>query len=637
MSDNLREWTVLVYFAADNDLDPDAVRNLGQLEAVGASDQIHVLAQLDHLDPFNPATRTVIKVGGGVESEEEVSPDPNTGSVQALLDFIEWAAKKEEHTAKRYLIVIWGHGNGTDDDEDHEEGSSLEIISSLKVETHEVIAISAAMSGAETSAEVVPAPVEISSTDVTISIPEIALDSEVHITNTVTEIGLDESESDQGDALTCKELKRALTKAKEFLGGEVHVIGFDACLMGLVEIAQQVSDSMDLMIASQETIPSRSWPYDLILRRLITEPTMDARKLGEAIVDEYVNFYKAQGQKQVSLSACDLSQIGSMAEAVRQLGGSLRALVPHKGLRRALVEARRNTQSFLIRDYMDLFHFCSVLQKTLSEKRFKTACENASTACADAQAACQLVMSIIYKDDKSGFVVHARPTSDDGSLLANAHGISIYFPMIAPLYTGLDLSERTKWDVFLHEYANTLLRPKEDDEKVMAGTQEVTPGAPLQPDSAPQDNGHKISNLGGTTDMSSNATEAAQKIPCLALFKGMQVLDVAKGINKTLNGLSFIEMGADRKVSKKGEADLDVPQKGQVKASLNTSTKFPSGTRFGTPGQPPPSVEISLPACTLREPSAGNLTTELGQGAKIITKAGGASLVVLEEIELKVK
>ncbi len=41
------DWTVMVYFAADNDLEDAALANLQMMKKVGSSPQVHILAQLD--------------------------------------------------------------------------------------------------------------------------------------------------------------------------------------------------------------------------------------------------------------------------------------------------------------------------------------------------------------------------------------------------------------------------------------------------------------------------------------------------------------------------------------------------------------------------------------------------------------
>ena len=58
-----KAWTFIVYCAADNDLYSFAGRNIKQMEAIGSTDTIHILVQLDmHLQGKSKVTkRYVIK------------------------------------------------------------------------------------------------------------------------------------------------------------------------------------------------------------------------------------------------------------------------------------------------------------------------------------------------------------------------------------------------------------------------------------------------------------------------------------------------------------------------------------------------------------------------------------------------
>ena len=114
--DNRAEWTVMINFAADNDLSGFATTNLTQMLAVTLTDQVHVVAQADLLDESIPTQRFTFKKTGGWDPESV--PEANTGDPLAFVDFVKWAVKK--HKAKKYLLVLWGHGSGADDSPENE-------------------------------------------------------------------------------------------------------------------------------------------------------------------------------------------------------------------------------------------------------------------------------------------------------------------------------------------------------------------------------------------------------------------------------------------------------------------------------------------------------------------------------------
>jgi hypothetical protein len=136
------------------------------------------------------------------------------------------------------------------------------------------------------------------------------------------------------------------------------------------------------------------------------------------------------------------------------------------------------------------------------------------------------------------------------------------------------------------------------------------------------------------TTTAATATATQPTVACLALFEGTTI--ELGNQTKTLTGLSFIEMGANRKVKIPGDTDLNIPKKGTVKASTGTPTKLPTGTIVGKTSGASTPIAIRVPACTLREPSAGNATTQLSEGTRIAMSVGIANFLILEPIDFEV-
>jgi len=66
------------------------------------------------------------------------------------------------------------------------------------------------------------------------------------------------------------------------------IIGFDACLMGHLEVATAMAPHARVMVASQEVEPAMGWAYASFLRKLNERTSMSAVELGNAIVDGYI-------------------------------------------------------------------------------------------------------------------------------------------------------------------------------------------------------------------------------------------------------------------------------------------------------------------------------------------------------------
>lgn len=101
-----RDWSVFVYLVADNDLAQWADSDLVELQEVGSSDEVAIVAQVD-----KPAigARRVYVLQGTVQEEQ------NLGVIDmcdwsTLADFLEWGIRN--YPAKKYCVILWDHGTG---------------------------------------------------------------------------------------------------------------------------------------------------------------------------------------------------------------------------------------------------------------------------------------------------------------------------------------------------------------------------------------------------------------------------------------------------------------------------------------------------------------------------------------------
>ena len=98
-------------------------------------------------------------------------------------------------------------------------------------------------------------------------------------------------------------------------GTNPELVGFDACLMGMHEVALALRGVSDTMVASEESVPGGGYPYDKVLERLLATPTMNAQALGEVIADEYTtHFDEGLRARSVTMSVVDLSQASTVNE-----------------------------------------------------------------------------------------------------------------------------------------------------------------------------------------------------------------------------------------------------------------------------------------------------------------------------------
>ncbi len=117
-------------------------------------------------------------------------------------------------------------------------------------------------------------------------------------------------------ALTLAKLKQALGNSS-FRNKKLEMIGFDACLMSSVEVADALSDYADYMIASQEVEPGFGWDYSFLSN--VTSKT-DVVDMGMSIVDYYGKYYSTSySTKGITLSLLNLSKIDDVEDKINNL------------------------------------------------------------------------------------------------------------------------------------------------------------------------------------------------------------------------------------------------------------------------------------------------------------------------------
>ncbi len=344
-------WTVLVYVAADNDLEPFALGDLQEMSA-GASSGVNIIAQVDRASGYstggvsnlpNWTSAKRLKVNSGSITELADLGETDTTSPTTLANFIEWGVKA--YPASHYMLVMWDHGGGW-------TGFGVD----------ELLSIGAT--------------------------PGHDLMSLAKITNGIS-AGL------------------AAAGLAKF-----DIIGFDACLMATLEVANSLSPHASYLLASEETEPGHGWDYSALTGVSSLGPVA----LGTKIADGF----KAQADSatwntgaSITLSLVDLSKIQAVQSAVTALKnayGTVATMTPVAG---ALGRERMRAVSFgknpnpagdtHLVDIGDLFGAAADLGAT------GTALKNAATA------------AVVYQ---------VR-----GSSYAQATGLSIYFPTSSAYYS----------------------------------------------------------------------------------------------------------------------------------------------------------------------------------------------------------
>jgi Clostripain family len=390
------QWTWLVYMAGDNNLEGAGRDDLAEMKQVGSTAGVNILVQFDTEE--NETTRYRIEKNRAKVLQR--LPGVDCGDPKVLTQFIHWGIKN--YPAQHYLLDVWNHGGGWENlpaDFDYDTIRLAKPRRAAKLNR-----VKRALFRT-TVKKIDKRPWQARA---------IAIDCGSH------------------DYLDNQELREGVIKALP-AGRKLDILGCDACLMNMLEIAYEMKDTAAFMVGSEETEPGAGWPYAAILKGLVAKPTMSPANLAKTIVIEYGKYYQ-KTREMATQSALDLAQIPSTAAAVNELVGVL--LGDLASVAGAVSLARDQAQKFEMPEYIDLADFTEQLAQRLPQ--------NLKVA-----AAAKKLLTALSPTTGTGLVIH---NATCGPKVQRAHGVSIYFPHkedYSPDYSDLAFSKDGRWRTFL--------------------------------------------------------------------------------------------------------------------------------------------------------------------------------------------
>ncbi len=392
----------MVYLAGDNNLDGNGATDLAEMKKIGSSDNVNLIAQFDRAGSKGETKRFYLRRGTTLAKDAVLKlGETNTGSPDALIDFVRWSVKN--YPAERYALVLWNHGQGWDDTDVYANERLRALHNPIRKRIRRVFFRTTFKSTVKAAAK----------------------------NNTFKAILLDD---DAKDFLDNIEMKKVLAAAKKTAGHKIDLLGMDACLMSMAEVACQVRASVQYTVGSEQTEPLDGWPYTTLLSELTKKPAMATKDFASVIVKKYIASYPSS--EAVTQSAFDLAQSDKLMSAVKEMASVLSANLTDQAVKVAIMEARAAVQSYDVADNIDLVDFCKLL------------CANDALA-DDIKNACEKVIEAV--GGSGGLVVKS---GRKGSSVKNSHGVAIYFPTtgVSPLYAKLDFTKKTRWGAFLNQY-----------------------------------------------------------------------------------------------------------------------------------------------------------------------------------------
>ena len=116
-----KDWTVLVYVNGKNDLEAAALADVNEMELAGSSDRVNIVVELGRAKKYDTSDgnwtggrRYLVKKDADpakiISPVLEEFPKVDMGDWRHLAEFGKWA--KANFPARRYLFIVWNHGNG---------------------------------------------------------------------------------------------------------------------------------------------------------------------------------------------------------------------------------------------------------------------------------------------------------------------------------------------------------------------------------------------------------------------------------------------------------------------------------------------------------------------------------------------
>jgi hypothetical protein len=402
-----KKWTFMVYLDADNNLEQEGLGDFAEMAQVGSGDQVNIVVEMDRTPGYSDEqgdwTETrrfqVMKndTPGGAALQN--LGEKNMGDPAVLTDFVKWAATN--YPADYYALVIWNHGSGW-----------RFMLDTMKAR---------AARNTAARAPGMPAPASV-----------------------IKAVAFDDTD---GDELYMKEVQTALETADQNLTQsmgkpfKLSIVGFDACLMGMVEVAYALRNVTDYVVGSEETEPGEGWPYDAILGVVATQMSTDPKTLATLIVDKYGASYGPGSG--VTQSAVDVSKLAAVVAGIDAFAGGATSEWDQ------LKTARTNAQQYHVAGYesfwgTDLWDYANRVYSGVSSNDIKTAASNLKAAI-------------------DAFVV----AEFHGSQRPGSHGTAIYFPKTksahdndpehtaytdANAYQPVDFVKEHQWDNWLQQF-----------------------------------------------------------------------------------------------------------------------------------------------------------------------------------------
>ena len=242
---------------------------------------------------------------------------------------------------------------------------------------------------------------------------------------------------DRDSHLTVPEIRESIEEYREITGDPpLTLIGFDACLMGMFEIAYELKEHAEMIHGSEAYEPLEGWTYNHLLYKL--DEDMTNSELAYHVVNDYVESYRngsVYTSYSVTAAVVDTNKLDNLNDKLENFSSTLNSILPL--YKDQISYSRDETQRYDQNpDYRDLYDLAVNVENRIPVYDARMYAGNLRNSIEDA---------VISEDhwQKPGKLPVDR-----------AHGLTIYFPTEGIEEGYSDLSNgNSEWADFIENFA----------------------------------------------------------------------------------------------------------------------------------------------------------------------------------------
>ena len=341
-----KEWTIMIYMAGDNNLAVDMAYAMEQIKGVaeegvdspnlfvyydGNSPAIPTL-YCDFSEPNRPRYVRSYKLPHKLFTVPK-KENENAANPRSIFNFVDWCVNRVEvdngngeitfgRRAQKYALIFSGHSLGFQDIglfKDETSGKSMKM------------------------------------TDFYAVLDGLASNKK-QLQKIADELGFERDDRE--------------SETRELLGQKLDILGFDSCVMGMLEVGYQFNYVAKTMIASEGSVPSAGWTYAKLLGSLAQQRDLDTPSVAELFVKEFIRSQDSYtiGGVSVDMAAWDLTRFAHLADAFNGLAEALLLCFEdessriYRQMERVILQVHWKCQSYMYDQNVDLGDFCELLE-----------------------------------------------------------------------------------------------------------------------------------------------------------------------------------------------------------------------------------------------------------------------------------